>query len=105
MKLPRLYAIADASFGDPVGLARQLFDGGAQLLQIRNKTSGAGEFFRQVEAVLRMAPAGARVLVNDRVDVALLSYAHGVHLGQDDLPARHARSILGATATIGLSTH
>jgi thiamine-phosphate pyrophosphorylase len=105
MKLPRLYAIADASFGDPVNLAARLFEGGARLLQVRNKTSGAGEFLNQVEAILRTAPPEARVLVNDRVDIAVLSRAHGVHLGQDDLPAADARSILGAGTLIGVSTH
>jgi len=105
MTLPRLYAIADASFGDPVELAARLFEGGARLLQVRNKAAGAGEFLCQVESVLRHAPPDARVLVNDRADIALLARAHGVHLGQDDLPAVHARSILGAGALIGVSTH
>ena len=103
--LPRLYAIADASFGDPVQLARQLFDGGARLVQIRNKKAGAGELLRQVEVVLSFAPPDARVIVNDRVDVVLLSQAHGVHLGQDDLPVEHARAILGDHAIVGHSTH
>jgi thiamine-phosphate pyrophosphorylase len=105
MKLPRLYAIADASFGDPVDLARRLFEGGARLLQVRNKTANSGEFLSQVEAILRQAPPAARVVVNDRVDIARLAHAHGVHLGQDDLPAADARAILGVAALIGVSTH
>ena len=103
--LPRLYAIADASFGNPVHLARSLFEGGARLVQIRNKVAGAGELLDQVKQVLSFAPAEATVLVNDRVDVALLSGAHGVHLGQDDLPAVYARRILGTHTQIGFSTH
>jgi len=105
IQLPRLYAIADASFGNPVHLARSLFEGGARLVQIRNKVAGAGELFDQVKQVLSFAPADATVLVNDRVDVALLSGAHGVHLGQDDLPAVYARRILGTHTQIGFSTH
>src|ERR1041385_4569848 len=105
MKLPRLYAIADASFGDPVEFARQLFAGGARLVQIRNKSGSAGELARQVQAVLGIAPPDASVIVNDRVDIALLWRTHGVHLGQDDLPVEYARSILGSAALIGLSTH
>jgi len=103
--LPRLYAIADAAFGNPVDSSRALFDGGALLIQIRNKKVGAGELLEQVEAVQKFAPAGALVLVNDRVDVALLAKAAGVHLGQEDMPVEHARSILGGKAIIGLSTH
>jgi thiamine-phosphate pyrophosphorylase len=103
--LPRLYAIADASFGSPGDLAHQLLEGGARLIQIRNKESGARELLAQVEAVLRLAPRDARVIVNDRTDVALISHAHGVHLGQDDLPAEDARRILGENALVGYSTH
>jgi len=103
--LPRLYAIADAAFGDPVEIAHQLFAGGARLVQIRNKRAGTKELLAQVESVLEAAPLAARVIVNDRVDVALISKAHGVHLGQDDIPVEHARAILGGQALIGLSTH
>ena len=103
--LPRLYAIADAAFGSPVDIARYLFEGGARLVQVRNKKAGAGELLDQVEAILRFAPQNSIVIVNDRVDVALLSKAHGVHLGQEDLPMAQARSILGNRAWIGYSTH
>ena len=103
--LPRLYAIADASFGDPVNLAHSLFDGGARLVQVRNKNAGARQFLEQVETILRIAPRDARVLVNDRVDIALLAGAHGVHLGQDDLPIAEARRLLGPQSMIGFSTH
>src|SRR3974390_311948 len=100
--LPRLYAITDASFGDCVRIAEALFAGGARLLQIRNKKAGAGDLLGQVERIMAMAPSDARVIVNDRVDVALLSGAHGVHLGQTDLPPAEARSILGPGPIIGL---
>jgi len=105
ISLPRLYAIADAAFGDPVLLARQLFDGGARLVQVRNKISGAGELLRQVQAILELAPEDCHVVVNDCVDVVLLSGAAGVHLGQSDLPAAKARMILPPHSIIGVSTH
>jgi thiamine-phosphate pyrophosphorylase len=105
IRLPRLYAIADASLGNPVQLTRSLFEGGARLVQIRNKAAGAGELFDQVKQILSFAPPDATVLVNDRVDVALLAGAHGVHLGQDDLPVVYARQILGTHTQIGFSTH
>src|SRR4051812_1131908 len=103
--LLRLYAIADAAFGNPVILARELFDGGARLVQIRNKNASAREFFDQVVAVLEFAPADSRVIVNDRADVALLSGAGGVHLGQTDLPPQGIRNILSPGQIIGYSTH
>jgi len=101
----RLYAIADASFGDSVRLAEALFDGGARLVQVRNKKAGAREFLSQVERILSFAPSDGRVIVNDRVDVALLAGAAGVHLGQTDLPPAAARQILGPGRIIGFSTH
>jgi len=103
--LPRLYAIADASFGDPVQLAEALFDGGARFVQIRNKPAGSRELLDQVERILESAPADALVIVNDRVDVARISGAGGVHLGQDDLSVNDARRILATDRIIGLSTH
>ena len=102
---PRLYAIADASFGDPVRLAEALFEGGARLIQVRNKVGSSRDLFLQVEAILRIAPPDARVIVNDRADVALVAGASGVHLGQNDLPCRAARGILGSSHIIGVSTH
>ena len=101
----RLYAIADASFGDCVRLAEALFAGGARLVQVRNKKAGAREFLSQVERILSFAPPDGRVVVNDRVDVALLAGAAGVHLGQTDLPPAAARQILGPGRMIGFSTH
>jgi thiamine-phosphate pyrophosphorylase len=103
--LPRLYALADASFGDPVILAKALFDGGARLVQVRNKKAGARELLGQVERILALAPGDARVIVNDRVDVVRIAGASGVHLGQDDLPPDTARDILGAGRIVGFSTH
>ena len=102
---PRLYAIADASFGDPSQLAHALFDGGVRLLQVRNKEASARTLFDQVEEIIKMAPADARVIVNDRVDIARTAGAAGVHLGQNDLPAAAARYILGNDSIVGFSTH
>lgn len=103
--LPRLYAIADASFGDPVRIAECLFEGGARLVQVRNKTCGTKELLQQVERILKLAPPDGQIIVNDRVDVALIAGSSGVHLGQTDLPAVNARGILGVDSVIGVSTH
>ena len=84
ISIPRLYAIADAAFGNPIVMARELFNGGARLVQVRNKNASAREHFNQVVTILEFAPADSCVIVNDRADVALLSGAGGVHLGQKD---------------------
>jgi thiamine-phosphate pyrophosphorylase len=103
--LPRLYAVADQTFGDPVQLAQALFDGGAQLVQIRDKAATAEKLLWEVEEALKAAPAGVRLIVNDRSDVARLARAAGVHLGQHDLAPELARSTLEAGQIVGRSTH
>jgi len=100
-----LYAIADASFGNPIELAPRLFEGGARRIQVRNKNATARELLDQVERILALAPPDAQVIVNDRVDIALIAGAAGVHLGQTDLPPAAAREILGPERIIGVSTH
>lgn len=107
-ELPRLYAITDArlsglSHAEQVAL---LCEGGARLVQLREKVSSPREFYRQAEEAVRAARArGARVVVNDRADVALAAGADGVHLGQDDLDPEAARRLLGEDFVIGYSTH
>ena len=103
--LPRLYAIADAQFGDPVEIAQALIAGGARLIQIRDKNAGAGEFLNRVQRLLAIAPPDARIIVNDRADIARTAGAAGVHLGQTDLPPSAARAVLGPDRVVGLSTH
>lgn len=68
--------------------------------------ASSAAFLQMCDEVVRVArPAGAIVIVNDRADLALLSRADGVHVGQDDLPPADARRILGAPALVGFSTH
>lgn len=105
IRLPRLYAVADAAFGDPVQLARALFVGGATWVQIRHKAAASETLIGEVDEVLKLAPQHARVVVNDRADVARITGAAGVHLGQDDLPPSQARLVLEGGQIIGLSTH
>jgi thiamine-phosphate pyrophosphorylase len=106
----RLYPIADAGAAraglDVVTLAESILAAGTRLLQLRAKELPSGEFVAVARAVqARARRAGARLIINDRADVARLVGAAGVHLGQDDLPAAAARDMLGSDAIIGLSTH
>ena len=103
--LPRFYGIADASFGDPVRFAQELFHAGVRLLQVRDKGASTRDLLETVERILSIAPAGVRVIVNDRADVAMLAGAAGVHVGQTDLPAAAAREVVGAGCIVGVSTH
>jgi thiamine-phosphate pyrophosphorylase len=105
ISLPRLYAVADQTFGDPVALAKALFSGGARLVQIRDKTATAQKLLAQVEEALKAAPPGARLIVNDRSDVARIAGAAGVHLGQQDLLPSVARRTLAPGQIVGYSTH
>jgi thiamine-phosphate pyrophosphorylase len=106
--LPQLYPITDVRLS---GLSHaeqveRLVAGGATFIQLREKHAGPREFYADALEALRIARAkGARIIINDRADVALALKADGVHLGQDDLPPEAARTLLGQNATIGYSTH
>lgn len=107
----RLYVICDADAcaaagWSPIAFAAACFDGGATLLQLRAKRAASRAFLETALAIVeRAAPFAATVIVNDRADVARLSGAAGVHVGQDDLPPAAARRIVGDQALVGLSTH
>jgi thiamine-phosphate pyrophosphorylase len=91
---------------DPLSLARACLAGGARLLQLRDKGGSSGVFLSLAEAIVQLArPTDALVIVNDRADIARLSGAGGVHVGQDDLTVADVRSLLGAHAIVGVSTH
>lgn len=108
-KIRGLYAIIDASYVPLEAVertARDILDGGARMVQLRAKSMGSKYFLTAARAVRdETAKTNAIFIVNDRVDVALLANADGVHLGQEDLPVKEARRLLGAEKLIGLSTH
>jgi thiamine-phosphate pyrophosphorylase len=79
---------------------------GVTLIQLREKLDPPGKFFEQAESAVGVAhDLGAKIIINDRLDIALAVKADGVHLGQEDLPPDAARRILGSNAIIGFSTH
>lgn len=107
-RLPRVYPLTDVQLS---GLSHaeqvlRLSQGGASLIQLRDKDTPALDFYEQAEAAVAVAERIAvKLIINDRVDVALAVHAHGVHLGQDDMPPEAARGLLGSEAIIGYSTH
>lgn len=107
----KLHAIADVQAADragwtPIDLARAFLDGGATVIQLRAKRFPSGAFLDLCDAAVALAtPYKADIIVNDRLDLALMSGAAGVHLGQDDLSPAAARQLLGPRAIVGYSTH
>ncbi|MCA9524277.1 MAG: thiamine phosphate synthase [Myxococcales bacterium] len=104
------YAMLDAAALDSaalLSLTMALLDRGIRWFQLRAKGLSTREAVELAQELRRRIPRGGgrHLLINDRVDVALLAEACGVHLGQTDLPYREARRLLGKTALIGLSTH
>jgi len=80
--------------------------GGARVVQLREKERSSGEFLRLAEILVQRAEgAGALLIINDRADIARLSGAAGVHVGQDDLSVADVRKLLPEPAIVGLSTH
>jgi thiamine-phosphate pyrophosphorylase len=76
------------------------------MIQLRDKHASPREFYRQAVECIRLAnERDVRIIINDRADIALAAKAHGVHLGQDDMPPEKARVLLGEKAIIGYSTH
>jgi thiamine-phosphate pyrophosphorylase len=109
VKAPRLYVILDRSVAggrDLDALLAAVLAGGAEMIQLREKTSPSGTLFPVAQRLrARCGAAGVPFIVNDRVDLALAVDADGVHLGQDDLPPGAARPLLKPGMILGLSTH
>jgi thiamine-phosphate pyrophosphorylase len=91
---------------DPLAVARACLAGGARLLQLRCKEEGSAAILALADALVADAHrVGGRLIVNDRVDIARMCGADGVHVGQEDLPAEDVRRLLGPAAIVGVSTH
>lgn len=90
----------------PADVARGFLSAGARLLQLRCKTMASGAFLDLANVVQQDAlAAGATLIINDRADIAALCGAPGLHVGQEDLTPADARTVIGARAILGLSTH
>ena len=109
IRLPAVYPITDkrlAQAPSHFSIVKELVRGGAQLVQVRDKSTPLRELVRDLRRCVEYAASkGVTLIVNDRCDLVLASGAMGVHLGQDDLPPEAARAILGRGKIIGWSTH
>lgn len=116
-RFPRLYPILDAELvlrevvDDRVRrqallrrVVAELADAGVEILQYRNKQD-ADETVAEDARGIREAAGGMKLILNDRVALAARIGWDGVHVGQEDLPAREARKLVGPAAWVGLSTH
>ena len=109
LKLGKLYPITasnNLNGLDHAQLVEQYLKGGSRFLQVREPTLPDSLLYPQLLRIQSLCESvEAQFVINDRVDLVLAVRAHGVHLGQDDLPVPVARDLLGEEAIIGLSTH
>ncbi len=104
-----LYAIIDTTYVamDDIGsVASRVLAGGCRTLQLRGKGLNAVDKLRAARLLKALAAkSGATFIVNDRIDIAMLSNADGVHIGQVDLPISDVKGLLKGSKIVGLSTH
>jgi thiamine-phosphate pyrophosphorylase len=98
-RLTGLYAIVGGD--DPVAQAEAVLSGGAAAVQVRMKAARPAQVLEISRRIVGLAAGRALVLVNDRADLALLSGADGVHVGEEDLPVAEARRLLGPDRLVG----
>jgi thiamine-phosphate pyrophosphorylase len=109
--LDPLYTLLDVALCrerglDPLAVLHGFLDGGARLVQLRDKTASSASRLALADTVVARAhAAGATLIVNDRADIAAMSGADGVHVGQEDFSVHAARLVVGNSAMVGISTH
>lgn len=109
--IPRLYPIlvpsrvGKGTLREILDFATELAQGGATLIQLREKHASSREILRLARELRRVLPESVRLILNDRADLCVASGVNGVHVGQDDLPPTAARRIVGSERIVGLSTH
>ncbi|MEY8427932.1 thiamine phosphate synthase [Lachnospiraceae bacterium 46-15] len=95
-----LYLITDFSYGKEK--ICEALKAGIDFIQLREKNISSAEYLRRARLLMEWAEhSRAKVIINDRVDIAMLCGADGVHLGQEDIPVRDARRLLGEGKLIG----
>jgi thiamine-phosphate pyrophosphorylase len=109
LTLPPIYAILDAGcFADSESLisaADKMAAAGITLIQYRDKSGDARRMLNTACELKRRVGIKAKLIMNDRIDLAVAAGFDGVHLGQDDLSAEGARKVVGRSLWLGVSTH
>jgi thiamine-phosphate pyrophosphorylase len=108
MQVPRLYPIIDLEISThPLEfLIGEFADAGLPWVQLRDKKANSRQLFANAQRLVELTRSnGLTAIMNDRADIAWLSGADGVHVGQEDLPVEHARKIVGPAKIVGYSTH
>lgn len=107
LNLPPLYAITDKVIGDsPISCAKLFLRSHIKLIQLRWKEMTDSDLLKSAIEIKRMCiDSGALLIINDRLDIALLSDADGLHVGDKDISPEECRRLLGDDKTIGVSTH
>lgn len=104
-----VYAITDSKSGknkEFLEYCEDLLKGGAKIIQYREKKRDLKLLLEEAKALRELTlKYNATFIVNDYLDIALLSEADGIHIGQNDLPIKDVRKILGENKIIGISTH
>ena len=109
--VPRLYPIlvpsriGTGTLREICEFAGELVEGGATLVQLREKHASAKEILRLARELRRILPLEVSLVLNDRADLAVAAAIEGVHVGQDDTPPDVARRIVGQDRIVGVSTH
>lgn len=104
-----LYVIIDPEVTagrDPLDIAKAAINGGARMLQLRDKLRDKGEILPLATEIQKLCQANdADLIINDHADLAATVGSAGMHVGQTDLPVAQARSVLSAQQVIGRSNH
>lgn len=108
MEKSSLYLILDLAIcakNDPLKIAEQALSGGVDIIQLRAKREKMSEVLGLAKKLKKMMPKETLLIINDDPDIAKASGADGLHLGQEDMPVKRARKILGKNKIIGLTCH
>lgn len=103
-----LYLISDRDIASlsHSAIAKKALTAGVRMIQLREKKLSKKEIFSEAVSIRKLTRSyKATLIINDYIDIALAVDADGVHLGQDDMPMKEARMILGNKKIIGISTH
>jgi len=101
-----LYAITNGPRDDLLGAAHAALQGGARVLQYRDKTNDASRRLAEARALVQLCRKfGVPLIINDDVELAVMAGAAGVHLGEGDAEIASARAAMGTGAIIGISCY